>query len=138
MKLALVSNYIMWLSARTVNYSYQRIMVWWSSPSSLPHMYFFQCYKLSWHPSVCKIVRSYQCFVNYSVYPGKDVLRWLIIVVSSQRPVFDTWAVYVYARFIVEKLAYERFFFKFFTFPLSLSFRQCSIKVFYSLTIFHM
>jgi hypothetical protein len=72
------------------------------------------------------------------VYPGKDVLRWLIIVVSSQRPVFDTWAVYVYARFIVEKLAYERFFFKFFTFPLSLSFRQCSIKVFYSLTIFHM
>jgi len=49
------------------------------------------------------------------MYPGKNVLRWLIVVVSPQMPGFDTWAVYV--RFIVEKLAYERFSSKIFGFP---------------------
>jgi len=65
------------------------------------------------------------------MYPGKNVLRWLIIVVSPQRPGFDTCTVYVHVRFIVQKLAYERFFSKFLAFSLSVSFHQCSIKVLY-------
>jgi len=50
-KLAFVSNYIIWLSAGTVTYSYQWNTVccysyqWntvcWSTLSFLPHMYFF-------------------------------------------------------------------------------------------------
>ena len=79
-------------------------------------------------------------FVHYNTYPGKSVLRWLIIVVSPQRPGFDTWAVYVfvYVWFMVEKLAYEKFFSKIFLFSLSVSFHQCSIKVLYSFTIVRM
>ena len=67
---------------------------------STPHVFFFSVVNLAdTLPFANSKIIPLFCKLQY--VSRQNALRWLIIVVSPQRPGFDTWAVYVYVRFMV-------------------------------------